>query len=267
MGVGGQRGNGACGRSRGTGAAAKARGRAACGAMRAIGRHKRARSRDAQPSDRHGHASGGARSYTDDRSRSATRECTGGVCSKVPINVGPLPGRACPLLQMTGSGKAPSCPSLPFAANGRFLQEIVLLRLAACSNVPISARRHNAQTCPLQQTTDFCKAPQRQNMSLAANGWFWQGVPLPSQRGSMPNVANRGSCRPVLHKGAVLAASRPLFGPFRGKNRNDVHFCAARTAGLIQTAGRAARGKSEGGTLRALRSVGRPHPVSAREEL
>ena len=94
----------------------------------------RARSRDAQPSDRHGHASGGARSYTDDRSRSATRECTGGVCSKVPINVGTLPR-----------------PNKPFAANGRFLQEIVLPKLAACSNVPISARRHDAKTCPLQQ--------------------------------------------------------------------------------------------------------------------
>ena len=138
---------------------------------------------------------------------------------------------------------------------------------ALCSKRPISARNSPAQIGRLQQCADFCKAPRRQNMSLAANGWFWQGVPLPSQRGSMPNVANCGSCRSVLHKGAVLAASRPLLGPFRGKNRNDVHFCAARTTGLIQTAGRAAHGKSEGGTLRALRPVGRPHPVSAREEL
>ena len=137
---------------------------------------------------------------------------------------------------------------------------------ALCSKRPISARKSPAQIGHLQQCAAFCKAPQRQNMSLA-NGWFWQGAPLPSQRGSMPNVANCGSCRSVLHKGAVLAASRPLLGPFRGKNRSDVHFCAARTAGLIQTAGWAAHGKSEGGTLRALRPVGRPHPVSAREEL
>ncbi len=172
------------------------------------------------------------------------------LCSKRPISARNSPAQIGRLQQCADFCKAPRRQNMSLAANDRFLQEIVLPKLAACSNVPISARRHNAKTCPLQQ--------------MAGSG---KESLFPHREDQCQMLQTAVLCRSVLHKGAVLAASRPLLGPFRGKNRDNVHFCAARTAGLTQTAGRAAHGKSEGGTLRALRPVGRPHPVSAREEL